>query len=132
MKQRNLLRIATAVECLAGLALIVAPGASCALLLGAELNGAGLLIARLGGLGLLALGIACWGARMDAGGVARSGTLRAITLYNAGAGLLLVVSAAIGAAVGIVVWGAGALHLGLALGFVATGRVNMKRERCLP
>ena len=45
------------------------------------------------------------------------GTLRAITLYNAGAGLLLVLFAATGKAGGPVVWAVGVLHLGFAAAF---------------
>ena len=120
--QRRLLIIAAAAECLAGLALILTPGIVIALLLGAETDRVGLMIGRVGGFGLLSLGIACWGARTDAGGAAQTGTLRAITLYNAGAGLLLVVFAATGKAAGPVVWIAGILHLGLALGFAASQR----------
>jgi hypothetical protein len=50
------------------------------------------------------------------------GTLRAITLYNAGAGLLLVVFAATGEAGGPVVWTVGVLHLGFAAAFAACSR----------
>lgn len=118
--QRRLLTIAAAIECLAGLALILTPGIVTSLLLGAAADSVGLMIGRVGGVGLLSLGIACWGARTDTGGAAQTGTLRAITLYNAGAGLLLVVFAATGKAVGLVVWSAGILHLGLASGFAAS------------
>jgi len=45
------------------------------------------------------------------------GTLRAITLYNAGAGLLLVLFAATGKAGGPMVWTVGVLHLGFAAAF---------------
>lgn len=120
MIQGRLLMVSAAVECLAGLALILVPGAAAALLLGAEPDNVGLMIGRLGGFGLLSLGIACWGARKDAGGAARTGTLRAITFYNFGAGILLAVLAATGKAGGMVVWGAAVLHLGLALGFAAS------------
>ena len=120
MKQQYLLTIATAVECLAGLALLLAPGAACALLFGEEPDSVGLTIARVAGVALLSLGIACWGARRDVGGAAQTGTLRAITLYNAGAGLLLFGFAATGSTGGMVAWGAGAVHLILALGFAGS------------
>jgi hypothetical protein len=114
---RQLLTISAAVECLAGLALAGAPGTTVARLLGASPDRTGQMLGRVAGVALLALGTACWGARGEAGGVARSGTVRAITLYNAGAGLLLLRFAATGQARGAVVWGAGVLHLGLAAGF---------------
>jgi hypothetical protein len=117
--QRQLLTVAAVIEWLAGLALILAPGATVALLLGADAESVGLMIGRVAGVALLALGIACWGARSDAGGPARSGTLWAIAVYNGAAGALLVWFAASGQARGIVVWSTGGLHLLLAVGFAA-------------
>jgi hypothetical protein len=122
LNNRQLLVIATLVEGGAGLALLLVPGTTATLLLGAGPDSVGLMIGRLTGMALLVLGIACWGARTNSGGAARLGTLKAITLYNAGAGLLLVGFAAIGEASGPVVWGVGALHLALAAGFVASSR----------
>jgi hypothetical protein len=116
----RLLMIAAVVECLAGLAIALAPGATAAALFGKKPDGVGLMICRVAGVALPSLGIACWGARTDAGGDARSGTLRAITFYNFGAGLLLLVFAATGKAGGMVIWGAAVLHLGLTLGFTAS------------
>jgi hypothetical protein len=115
--QRQLLTIATLAECIAGVALMVTPHAGVRLLLGAEPGAVGSMVGRIVGVALLALGIACWGARADPGGAARTGTLRAITTYNAGAGLLLVAFAATGKAHGVVVWIAGLLHVALAVGF---------------
>ena len=125
--QNNLLTIAAILECMAGLAFLLAPGACFSLLLGAQLDASGVLIGRIAGVALFALGIACGGARPDAGGAARSGTLKAITLYNAGVGLVLVVSGATGTAGGMVLWVAGAMHLGLAVAFLAS--LNGKNRR---
>jgi len=116
----RLLTVAGVLECLVGLALVLSPRITTALLLGAEPDSVGVMIGRVAGAALLSLGIACWGARADAGGAARIGTLRAITLYNAGAGLLLVVFAATGKAGGPVVWIAGVFHLGFAAAFAAS------------
>ena len=119
--QGRLLTMAAVLESLAGLALTLAPGAAVAVLLGAEPHPEGLMLGRLAGVALLALAIACWGARGDQGaGAARTGTLRAITLYNAGAGMLLTVLAATGQADRLVGWSAGILHLGLAAAFAAS------------
>ena len=120
--QRQLLTIAAVVESLAGLVLILAPKVTVASLLGAEPNVAGVKIGRVCGVALTALGIACWGARTDSGSAARSGTLKAITFYNAGAGLLLVLFAAIGKTGGIVLWSAGVIHLALAAAFTISFR----------
>jgi hypothetical protein len=119
---RQLLTVSAVVECLAGLALLLVPGTTIDLVLGAGPDRVGLMIGRVAGVALLALGIACWGARTDSGGPARAGTLRAITLYNLGAGLLLVLFAATGQASGLVVWGAGLFHLGLGAAFAASPR----------
>jgi hypothetical protein len=118
--QRQLLTIATLAECLAGVALIVTPDTGITLLLGAEPGAVGLMVGRIAGVALLALGIACWGARADPGGAAQAGTLRAITMYNAGTGLLLIAFVATGKASGVAVWVAGLLHLALAAGFAAS------------
>jgi hypothetical protein len=118
--QRQLLTIATVAECLAGLALMVTPDAIVRLLLGAEPGEVGLMIARIAGVALLALGIACWGARASSGDAARASTLRAITVYNAGVGLLLIAFVATGKAYGVAVWIVGLLHLALAVAFAAS------------
>ena len=134
---RQLLTVAALVEWLAGLGLVLAPGAVVALLLGVAPDLGGLMIGRVAGVALLALGVACWGARADLGGAAWAGTLAAITVYNAGAGLLLLLFAVTGKASGVGVWGAGVLHLVLATGFAATlqrpgdpspGRLRQRRS----
>ncbi len=112
--QRQLLTIAAAVESLAGLALILAPEVAVGVLLRAKPNVAGVMLGRVCGVALVALGITFWGARTDSGSAARSGTLKAITFYNAAAGLLLVLFAAIGKTGGIVLWSFGVFHLALA------------------
>jgi len=119
--QKGLLAIAAVVECLTGVAIILVPGIVIALLLGVEPNSAAIMIARLLGVALLCIGIACWGATGDTVGSARTGTLRAITLYNAGVGLSLVAYAAGGMAHGWLVWIASILHLCLATAFAASG-----------
>jgi len=58
-------------------------------------QGSLLTIAPAVELRLLAPGIAGWGAQADKGGLARSGTLREITLYYTTAGTVLISSAAL-------------------------------------
>ncbi len=121
--QRQLLTIAAAVESLAGLAFRLAPEVIIVFLLGAKRRfSLPALLGRVCGVALMALGIACWGARTDSGSAARSGTLKAITFYNAGAGLLLVLFAAIGKTGGIVLWSFGVFHLALAAAFTISFR----------
>ena len=120
--QRMLLAIAAVMETLAGLGLILAPDATMQLLFGGRPDGVGMMMGRVAGVALLALGVACWGARADSGGEARAGTVGAITLYNGGAGVLLVLFAITGQAAGLGVWSAGLFHLALAAGFLASQR----------
>src|SRR5947209_12411130 len=120
--QRQLLTFAAAFESLTGLALILAPKATAVFILGAEPNVVGKMLRRVCGVALVALGIACWGARTDSESAARSGTLKAITFYNTGVGLLLVLFAAIGKTGGIVLWSGGVLHLALAAAFAISFR----------
>lgn len=121
--QRQLLTIAAAAESLGGLALILAPEVTVVFLLGTERHSSlPALLGRVCGVALTALGIACWGARTDSGSAARSGTLKAITFYNAGAGLLLVLFAAIGKTGGFVLWSVGVFHLALAAAFTISFR----------
>jgi len=75
------------------------------------------MVGRIAGVALFSLGVACWGARAQAGTTAVCVTLDAMTLYNAGAGLLLAayfVAGRLGGIVGLVV---GILHLALAAAF---------------
>jgi hypothetical protein len=120
--QRQLLTFAAAFESLTGLTLILAPKATAVFILRAELNVVGVILGRVCGVALVALGIACWGARSDSESAARSGTLKAITFYNAGVGLLLVLFAAIGKTGRIALWSAGVLHLALAAAFAISYR----------
>ena len=114
---RQLLTVTALAEAPVGLALLVAPGVALMLLLGVEPDSVGQMIGRVTGVALVALAISCWGARTDPGGPARSSTLLAITLYSAGAALLLIGFAVAGLAHGLVLWGAVAIHLALATGF---------------
>jgi hypothetical protein len=120
--QRMLLAVAAAAEALAGLGLVLAPDSTMQFLFGGRTDGVGLMMGRVTGVAFLALGVACWGARGDSGGEARVGTVRAITLYNAGAGILLVLFIITGQASGLGVWSAALLHLALAAGFLASQR----------
>src|SRR5262245_31188579 len=118
--QRTLLTISAVVESVAGLGLIVAPGPTSSLILGRQPGPAGTTIGRVTGLAVGVLGVACCSAHADTDRGARSCTLRAFTLYDAGAGLSLVFLGATGKARGLVVWSAGLLRLGLAGAFVGS------------
>jgi hypothetical protein len=117
--ERRLLIAAAVVECLAGTTFLLFPAVAVTLLLDAEAGSAGVMIARVAGVALFALGVACAGAATEIARPARTWAVMAITIYNAGAGLLLVAFAVRGMAYGPVVWIAGILHLGLASAFGA-------------
>jgi hypothetical protein len=65
-----------------GLGLLVAPSAVVSLLLRSRLDGAGLTIARVAGGALLALGIACWSARVAPATPAGLGVSWGFLAYN--------------------------------------------------
>jgi hypothetical protein len=121
-----LLVFAAAVECLVGIALVALPAFTVSVLLGIEPHEDGLMLARIAGVALFALGVACWGARAGSGDPASTGTLNAITIYNAGAGLLLVAYVAMGMAGGAITLLVGILHLTVAAAF-AIARWNSRR-----
>src|SRR5262245_26223610 len=75
--RKVLLAIASGVELLTGLALILVPVVVVRALLGGEIAGAGIAIARICGLAMLALGIACWPMPQPA-----LTSLRALLIYN--------------------------------------------------
>jgi len=83
MKQ---LLVATAVlEFGTGLVLVLLPSTAALLLLGQHLDVAvGVTVARVAGVALLALGAACWFARLDGQTRASRGLAGAMLLYNVG------------------------------------------------
>jgi hypothetical protein len=117
--QTRLLTIAAFLECGAGLAFVALPGRVLALLLGWEPQVQAEMIGRVAGVALIAIGTACAGAAADSGGAARAGTVAAITVYNAAAGVLLLLYAVTGEAGGPIVWAIGALHLAFAAAFAS-------------
>lgn len=83
---KNLLAITAVLEFGTGLALAAIPSALATLLLGARLDTpVGVTVARVGGVALLAIGAACWLARLDGQSRAARGLAAAMVIYNAGA-----------------------------------------------
>jgi uncharacterized protein YjeT (DUF2065 family) len=76
MMNKLLLAVASTLEALTGLALIIAPSLV-RFLVGTDISGAALAIVRIAGFGLLALGVACWPQ-----GEANVPRLRARLIYN--------------------------------------------------
>src|SRR4029450_7543201 len=107
----QLITVSALLEFLTGLALILVPDFTIALLLGAEADSVARMVSRICGVALISISIACRAARTGADSESRIGTIRAITFYNLGAGLALVASAAMGKFHGIVIWGVGLIHM---------------------
>jgi hypothetical protein len=116
----QLITLSALLEFLTGVALILVPDFTIALLLGAKADPVSQVIARICGVALISISIACWAARTGADSESRIGTIRAITFYNLGAGLIFVAAAAIGQFHGIVIWGVGLIHLAFALAFISS------------
>jgi hypothetical protein len=121
----RLLVVGAVLEIPVGLALLAAPSSLSSLLLGAPLTGAGLVVARLAGGGLLALGLACWFARLTPTAPAGLGVAGSLLTYNIVACLTLALALpalgsralALGAAVAH-----GLLAIGLCIALVARRR----------
>lgn len=87
---KNLLTVTALIEFVTGLVLVAAPSVVSTLLFGAQPDTpVGMIIARVAGIALLALGLACWLARLDGRSRATRGLVGAMVLYNAGSVALL-------------------------------------------
>jgi hypothetical protein len=108
---KPLYTVTPAIEAGAGLALGFFPSAAVAMLLGTGLDtSAAVTLGRLAGAALLALGVACWLARNDAGSGAATGLVTGMLVYNA-AVVLLFIFAAFGLGLhGVALWPAVVLH----------------------
>ena len=83
---KTLLATTAVLEFGTGLVLVAVPSALTTLLLGAQLDTpVGLTVARVGGVALLAIGTACWLARLDGQSRVARGLAGAMVIYNAGA-----------------------------------------------
>jgi hypothetical protein len=112
-----------AIELGAGLALLVAPSATTALLVGVSLESdAALTVVRLGGAGLFALGLACWLARGDSQSRAAKGLVGAMLFYNAAAAAVLAFAGLGLHLFGLALWPAVVLHSLMAVWCLASLR----------
>jgi hypothetical protein len=102
---KKLLALATVVEAVTGLALIVAPLLVGRLLLGAESTGVAIPVSRVLGITLIALGVACWPGPALLGMLTYGALVTAYLLYLALGGEW----------VGFLMWPAVVLHAVLTL-----------------
>jgi hypothetical protein len=117
------MRAASGLEVLTGLGLVVAPSLLARLLFGSELNGAGEATGRITGLVMICLAAGCWPRDAE---ISRSQDLIPLAALSWLAAAFLVVSGAVGADVGLLLWPAAALHLLLA---VLLTRASMESRR---
>jgi hypothetical protein len=106
------IRAASGLEVLTGLGLVVAPSLLARLLFGSDLNAAGEATGRIAGLVMVCLAAGCWPRDAE---ISLSGGLIPPAALSWLAAAFLVVSGAIGANVGLLLWPAAALHLILAV-----------------
>ena len=116
---RALLAVTAVTEALTGLALLAYPPAVVRLLLGTEVTGVGVVIGRVAGAALLAIGVACWPARNDAGSPARLRLLSGVLIYDLAAAALLAHAGLFMKMAGIALWPAVVAHGVLAAWCVA-------------
>ena len=114
--------MASGLEVMTGLGLVVAPSLLARLLFGSELNPAGDATGRISGLVMVCLAAGCW--PRAAGTEARA--LVPLMALSWLAAAFLIVTGLIGANVGMLLWPAAALHLILA---VLLMRARMESRR---
>ncbi|HQY87291.1 MAG TPA: hypothetical protein PK402_01445 [Tepidisphaeraceae bacterium] len=103
-------------EAVTGVALLLVPALVARLLLGAEIDGAAIQLARVAGIALVGLGISCWPGPPVMGMLTYSAL---VTLYLGWLGI-------VGAATGILLWPAFALHVIMTILLVAFMDRNRK------
>ena len=109
-----LLIIASVIEAVAGVALLLIPTVAVSMLLGVPLDtSTGLVAARIAGAALVALAIACWQARNGERGSQAIGVIEAMSFYNFAAALVLVYAGIHLELRSALLWPAIVLHLGL-------------------
>jgi hypothetical protein len=120
MTKRPLFIATALIEVGVGLALIVSPAWTVAILIGGRFDtAADTVVGRVAGAALLALALVSWLARNEDYSGAATGIVWGLLLYNAGAGAVLVY-AGIGLRLsGIGLWPAVALHVAMAFWCVA-------------
>lgn len=110
---KTLLSLASAIEILTGLALIIVPSDVAWLLLGDGASGTGIKLGRVAGCGLLALGLACYPRSSDIKSFASA--VGGILTYNILTAIYLIYLGIDGVWVGVLLWPAAIFHTVLPL-----------------
>ena len=123
MKTKSLFVTSAFIEGGAGLALLVSPALTISFLIGVPFDiPAAAVVGRLTGAALLALALACWNARIDAASPSTRGLVSGMSLYNAAAVVVLSYSGLGLRLIGIGLWPAVVLHLGMTVCCLASLR----------
>jgi hypothetical protein len=111
---KSLLTVAAVVEAATGVSLLVSPALPFSILFGAPLDHpTGVIVCRVGGAALVALGVACWRARLDGRSRGATGVVAALLFYNVAA-VVILLDARLGEALGgIGLWPTVVLHAAL-------------------
>ncbi len=113
---KNFLAATAVLEFGTGLVLVAIPSALARLLLGAQLDTpVGLTVARLCGVALLAIGAACWLARLEGQSRVAGGLAGAMVIYNAGAVAIFVYAGLAIRLSGIGLWPVVVAHAAMAI-----------------
>jgi hypothetical protein len=116
MNTKALLVVVAVSELVMGVALLVAPSVIVGLLLGASLDyPAAIVVGRVAGAALLAIGLICWLQRDIGRGVAQTGLLAGLLVYNVVVAVLLLYAATVDGMRAIGLWPAVVLHSLLAV-----------------
>ena len=114
--QEKLFTASALIEAAAGLPLVSFPAFAIWLLLGVrEPSPEALMVSRICGAALLAIAVACWLGRVDAGSGSQHGVLWALLLYNVGAFAVLAISGSMLRISGVALWPAVGLHVVMAI-----------------
>lgn len=109
LRRLTLYRLASAVELITGVALVLSPNLAIEALFQAQASGAEPQLTQLYGLALIALGATCWKQPCP------HQAQRGMAIYNNLAGIFLLSLILKGLCTGLVVWTATVLHLSLGL-----------------
>lgn len=111
----KLLGLASVLEMLTALALIIAPSSVAWLILGDEASGTGIALGRIAGFVLLSLGLACYPRSLNVGNFDQA--VLGMLTYNTLLTIDLIYLGISGEATGVVLWPVAAIHAVLTILF---------------
>jgi hypothetical protein len=126
---RTLLIVTAGLEGVTGLGLLIVPATIAFVLLGGTLETpVSLVVARVAGAALVALGMACWQARLGPDSSAAAGIVGGMLVYNAAVASLLAYAGIALGLFGAGLWPGVGMHLALAAWCVACLRARRSND----